>query len=543
MKNNFKLLSVMSMIGFMTLGVTGCSNVKKGSVVEPNVISISKLKERYTENNPIQINFWTGFGKDITEGLDQIIADFEAEYPYIDIVHESKGGYSGLTKAINLAITTRKYPQVALGYPDHFAQYIYNGIQCDLSGYINSSDPDLKIDINDFNSDFLKENLELAYKNDDTSTPYIMGLPFNKSTEVMVYNKTLFDFYGLTVPTTWDEVKTVAEQFQTKLNANIGGKANVGSTFGKKIYVVGDATYYSYSENNKTVVVDAQGNAVDTSKNNPIQGVDATFDFSGVAAKDFYPIGYDSQANFFITSLRQFGSDYTKRGTTVESGYVSFDTPEAREMINYFKDMNEKHYLGIPYTWEEESYCSNPFKALKLAMTISSSAGLSYNIAAGAKFKIGIAPVPYKSADKKFVISQGTNIAMLKANEYQNLASWLFIKYLTTEKNADFAIKTGYLPVTDSAKNSEEYQDFLNQKIGTDADKARIAAADVANKTYGDGTWTNFVDPAFRGSNAIRNTVESAMPMAFYGNEGTTYTADQLIQYLYRQLNTYVENK
>lgn len=156
-------------------------------VVEPNVISISKLKERYTENNPIQINFWTGFGKDITEGLDQIIADFEAEYHYyIDIVHESKGGYSGLTKAINLAITTRKYPQVALGYPDHFAQYIYNGIQCDLSGYINSSDPDLKIDINDFNSDFLKENLELAYKNDDTSTPYIMGLPFNKSTEVTI---------------------------------------------------------------------------------------------------------------------------------------------------------------------------------------------------------------------------------------------------------------------------------------------------------------------------------------------------------------------
>ena len=121
MKNNFKLLSVMSMISVMALGVTGCSNVKKGSVVEPNVISISKLKERYTENNPIQINFWTGFGKDITEGLDQIIADFEAEYPYIDIVHESKGGYSGLTKAINLAITTRKYPQVALGYPDHFA--------------------------------------------------------------------------------------------------------------------------------------------------------------------------------------------------------------------------------------------------------------------------------------------------------------------------------------------------------------------------------------------------------------------------------------
>lgn len=548
MKNKFKIASVVTMINVMALGVSGCSNSKKSVVVEPKVISISKLKEKYNESNRIQINFWTGFGKDITEGLDEIITSFEEKYPYIDIVHESKGGYAGLTKAINLAITTKKYPQVALGYPDHFAQYIYNGIQCDLSGYINSSDKDLAIDIKDFNSDFLKENLELAYRNGDENDPYIMGLPFNKSTEVMVYNKTLFDFYELTVPTTWDEVKTVSTQFISKLSENIGGKTEVGGTFGKKVYLVGKENeekkvYYSYVNGSQTLVVDAQGNAVDTSDdaNNPIKGEDPLFDFSGVAQKDFYPIGYDSQANFFITALRQFGSEYTKRGATVEKGYVKFDTPEAREMINYFKQMNADHLLGIPYTWEEESYCSNPFKALKLAMTISSSAGLSYNIAAGAKFKIGIAPVPYKSADKKFVISQGTNIAMLKSNEYKNLASWLFIKYLTTEKNADFAIKTGYLPVTDSAKNSQEYQDFLGLKIGTDADKARIAAAAVANNVYGDGTWTNFVDPAFRGSNTIRNTVDTAMPMAFYGSSGTTYDADSLIQYLYNQLETYVE--
>ncbi len=561
MKNKIKIASVLTMINVMALGVSGCSNSKKSVVVEPKVISVSKLKEKYSESNPIQINFWTGFGKDITEGLDEIIASFEEKYPYIDIVHESKGGYAGLTKAINLAITTKKYPQVALGYPDHFAQYIYNGIQCDLSGYINSSDKELAIDINDFNEDFLRENLELAYKNGNEKDPYIMGLPFNKSTEVMVYNKTLFDFYELEVPETWDEVREVSTQFIEKLTANIGGKAEVGGTFGKKVYVIKDENgaepdkiYYSYvDKSNKTVVVDAQGELVNTTDeaNNPIKGEDPLFDFSGVNyikdkdpkknKIDFYPIGYDSQANFFITALRQFGSEYTKRGATVEKGYVKFDTPEARAMITYFKQMNADYLLGIPYTWEEESYCSNPFKALKLAMTISSSAGLSYNIAAGAKFKIGIAPVPYKTADKKFVISQGTNIAMLKANEYKNLASWLFIKYLTTEKNADFAIKTGYLPVTKSAQESQEYQDFLSLKIGTDADKARIAAAAVANNVYGDGTWTNFVDPAFRGSNTIRNTVDSAMPMAFYGSSGTTYDADSLIKYLYNQLETYVE--
>ena len=40
------------------------------------------------------------------------------------------------------------------------------------------------------------------------------ALPFNKSTEVMFYNKTIFDKYGWSVPQTWDEVLAICEKYK-----------------------------------------------------------------------------------------------------------------------------------------------------------------------------------------------------------------------------------------------------------------------------------------------------------------------------------------
>ena len=39
-------------------------------------------------------------------------------------------------------------------------------------------------------------------------------LPFNKSTDVLIYNKTFFDENNLSVPTTWDEMEQVSKQIK-----------------------------------------------------------------------------------------------------------------------------------------------------------------------------------------------------------------------------------------------------------------------------------------------------------------------------------------
>lgn len=509
MKKLVKKLSITSPLLVALMLISGCSNPVEISVQTATLVSEEELATKYSTLNPITVDFWTGFGSDMSDQLTNnegtgVLDEFMDKYPYIKVNHVSKGGYTNLRDAVNLSVTSRSYPNVAVGYPDHFAGYISKNIQYVLDDFIEHET--LGIDLNDFNSDFLKENQTLLYKDDAKTQPYTMGIPFNKSTEVMVYNKTFFDYFELNVPTTWSEVETVSAQ------------------------ILGIMT-----NNYNKQVKDKDNNVV--------------FDFTGITAKDFRPISYDSLANMFITGVRQWGGEYTQMGETIEKGYVKFNNPQALAFLDFCNSIYDKNYIGIAQTWGEAQYCSNPFKALKSVMTISSSAGVKNNIAAGNKYKVGIAPIPYKDADKKFVISQGTNLAMFKGSKEKNTAAWLLIKYLTADEgNYNFAINTGYLPVTSSGVQSETYQSFLNTKVGTDSDLARIAVAKLAEEVYGAtktvggvkvNEWTRFVDPAFRGSSTIRDQVEDIVKLIYYGLDGKRYTPQEAIDYTYSRLSDY----
>ena len=53
------------------------------------------------------------------------------------------------------------------------------------------------------------EDILKGFKEETTLDGKIYGMPFNKSTEVIWYNKTLFDELGLKVPTNYDEFVSV----------------------------------------------------------------------------------------------------------------------------------------------------------------------------------------------------------------------------------------------------------------------------------------------------------------------------------------------
>ena len=237
----------------------------------------------------------------------------------------------------------------------------------------------------------------------------------------------------------------------------------------------------------------------------------------------------------------------------VEHGYIEFDNDNVKSGLNYFVDMFKNHYLGIPQTWAEEQYCSDPFKAMKSIMTMSSSAGIKNNIPSGNKFEVGIKEIPYFTEDAKYVISQGTNLALLKGSADETTAAWLLLRYLTEgEGNVNFAISTGYLPVTSGqsasgelvGEESDTYQDFLNSKSPLALDQCRVQVASIAKNDYTDAKgWTKFVDPAFRGSSAIREEVGTVFPILFYGSEGKTYTPETVMDYLYGRLSAYVRKE
>lgn len=456
------------------------------------------------------VQFWTGFGSNVSEVLENLIGEFEKANPGIKVAHEGKGGYDNLQAAINLSVSSETYPHVAVGYPDHFAGYISSNIQLPLDPYIAEEDSNF---LADFYPDYMLENQSLVYKRDannqpDKTQPYTMGLPFNKSTEVMVVNKTFFNWVKtkdatIEVPVTWQEVQTVG----TKI-----------------INVLTTGNYFN------TEIKD--GNTL-------------ILDLKGVTADVFRPIGYDSGANFFITAVRQWGGVYTEMGPDIRTGYIRFNSQATKNALTFFENMYNTGVIGLPANWGEASYSSAPFKAVKTVMTISSSAGVTNNVPAGNLFEVDVRPVPYNADGPKFVISQGTNLAMFdRGTEEEKLAAWKLIKFLTTEANDRFAQGTSYFPVTKAMSDSAFYTSFLNAPDAslTSTEKAIKASANVNSVVYDAeaSTWTKFVDPGFVGSSRVRTEVGNIMGLLF-NEEGVRGTVDGVLAYVMNQLSDYAE--
>ena len=150
-------------------------------------------------------------------------------------------------------------------------------------------------------------------------------------------------------------------------------------------------------------------------------------------------------------------------------------------------------------------------------MCIGSSAGASYQRPAKGEdgtypFEVGIATIPQVNAANPQVISQGPSLCLFQSeNVQETLASWLFIKYLTTtvEFQAEFSMTSGYVPVLESVAENEVYKSqFMDLADGGDyitALSAKVCLSQV-NAYY--------TSPAFNGSSAAREQVGGLLTAA-----------------------------
>jgi multiple sugar transport system substrate-binding protein len=74
----------------------------------------------------------------------------------------------------------------------------------------------------------------------------------------------------------------------------------------------------------------------------------------------------------------------------------------------------------------------------------------------------------------------GENLFLFKSNADRESAAWKFSKFIMSgDFQVDWAIKTGYLPVSKSAAANTQYQDFLkeNEFIKTYSDQMQFGKA------------------------------------------------------------------
>ena len=237
------------------------------------------------------------------------------------------------------------------------------------------------------------------------------------------------------------------------------------------------------------------------------------------------PLGYDSEANWFITMTEQLKSGYT----TLDGDKFVFDTDANYAFVEEFRDWYKKGYV----TTEEiyGSYTSGLFTEVgtkddgtpkqRCYMCIGSSAGASYQCPVAITnadgttnypFEVGIAMIPQADQNNKKVIQQGPSLCMFKKQDAQEMAAaWLFAKFLTTtvEFQAEFSMTNGYTPVIKSVQEFAPYKAFLDAADGNAKLQASVVKQTFAQKDY------YYVSPAFNGSSAARDAVGALLQNCF----------------------------
>jgi sn-glycerol 3-phosphate transport system substrate-binding protein len=147
---------------------------------------------------------------------------------------------------------------------------------------------------------------------------------------------------------------------------------------------------------------------------------------------------------------------------------VMFDSPEAAEGVQLWKEMIEDQLMMPPVGGTSTSgssageSLSQSFFDETTALTIASTGSLG-QYSSNVDFDLGTTFLP--RFDEYAVATGGANLAIIDTDseEKQN-AAWEFIKFMTsTDEAVYFAKETGYLPIRQSALDSEELQAYYEE--------------------------------------------------------------------------------
>jgi multiple sugar transport system substrate-binding protein len=482
-------LRVSAVLTVLTLAVS-CTIVQP-SFEDSSTVVTERCGDRDALPGEIVLNFWHALNNENQTAIEELTRRFNEEHKGSVCVNlTAQGNYDTARDNTDAAIKAKNnIPDLVTTYPDHVAMFALSGNVVDLKPFID--DPEIGFTQEEW------EDIYEIYRNESHAYAggYTYSLPLNKSTEVMFYNATFFETWleqygpqGLKDPSlidvtdpstwwTWEDIREVGlvvrEITKTELNPETGK---------------------NYNEVTMTVG--------ETPK---------TFKFP-----DGNPLlAYDSDENLFITLAHQSGGGYT---SVDDQGNYSLDfmnevTLGAVE--KYEKLVEEYKVATIPALIDQSlRYASEPFLNEMIFMTVGSSAGSKHNDPQG-KFKLGVAPIPQMDLENPKVIQQGTNITMLDTgkenSEARQRAAWLYIKHVTsTESSAYFASKTAYLPIRETSRLSQEYQEYLARTNRDGRPHAGAQAETVGSQQV----FAYFFDEAFASSSKVRDDIGIALTEA-----------------------------
>ena len=234
-----KFKSLVS-IALSVMLLVGCSNKKQTEQTTEEIVT--ELK------NPVEITFWHAMNGEQETALKNLVDKFEKENSNIKVTLQNQSSYPDLQQKITATTASPKdLPTITQAYPDWLLNAMDENLVLDLKPYIENDT--LKFD----NYDDILEGFRQA----STIDGKIYGMPFNKSTEVLWYNKTLLDKHNIAVPTTYEEFAKASKEIKEKANIVGGGfdsLSNYYTTYLKNEDVTFDSKLDPTSEASKKAV-------------------------------------------------------------------------------------------------------------------------------------------------------------------------------------------------------------------------------------------------------------------------------------------------
>lgn len=411
------------------------------------------VPESFDESKSYEVTFWAknDTNKNQTAVYQQAIDDFEQMYPNITVNMRLYTDYSKIYNDVITNISTGTTPDVCITYPDHIATYLTgNDTVVSLDALMDDEKYGLGGSEVKFDS-VTKEEIIPEYLEECKLNGSYYALPFMRSSEVCYINEDYVKALGYEVPDvlTWDFIFEVSEAAM-KLND--------------------DGTY---ALNGQNVLI---------------------------------PFIYKSTDNMMISMLKQKGAGYSD-----EEGNILIFNDDTKEILGM---VAEHASTGAFSTFKVSSYPANFLNAGQCIFAIDSTAGSTWmgsdaplsDIAEENKvdFNTVVRMIPQYDTEDPYMISQGPSICVFnKDDPDQVLASWLFAQYLLSNTvQIGYSETEGYVPVTSKARNTEEYQSYLNAS-GSDSDHYSVKID--ATKLLLDNVEHTFTTAVFNGSTSLRS--------------------------------------
>ncbi|PKK92160.1 MAG: hypothetical protein CVV64_01720 [Candidatus Wallbacteria bacterium HGW-Wallbacteria-1] len=358
----------------------------------------------------IIVEFWHGMGGVLGDVLHEMIGNFNKSQDRIYIKSQHMGSYAALNQKIIASVLAGNPPDMAQAFENWTAKLLSGDAVERLNPYIEKA-----------GSDFWPDFFDAMRANVTDRNGDIWSIPFNKSQQIMYFNKDMFRAAGLDPeqpPTNWDEFIKCCDRL-TRLDVN-----------GKIMY---RSEYDAYL---------AQGN--------PDIGKPLTF---GTA----YPVSVWTYCNY----LYQYG------GALVSDDYSSgqFDTDAAAEALMFTVELIDRYRVAYKTTGRQDQ---NDFLGEQIGIMIGSSVSRLF-MEDYIAFDWGMAPIV--AGKKKASVMSGTNVIVFsQADPKVKAAAWEFIEWFTTPENtAYWSVMTTYMPVRKSALSTQIMEDHLRRNAMNDA--------------------------------------------------------------------------